>query len=464
MKLSLFAFLSLFICLISCQRNQNENLSHPNYQTLSDQLETSLRENLLNTWYPKAIDLDSGGYFSNFTFDFQLKDDAQEKMIVTQARHLWSNSKAAKLYPDQNYFADGAKHGFKFLRDKLWDQENGGFFQLVNRSGKPLLEKSPYKTAYGNSFGIYALAAYFGATQDSAGLELAIEAFHWLEKHSHDPLHKGYFQHLEQDGSPVIRPLDTSSNSDIGYKDQNSSIHLLEAFTELYSVWKDPLLKERLEEMLILVRDTITNEKGSLVLFFEPDWTPISFQNEPEEEILKHRNLDHVSYGHDVETAYLILESSHVLGLENDSLTLSKAKTMVDHAIQFGWDNQLGGFFDEGYYFLGEEEPRVIKDTKNWWAQAEGMNTLLLMSEYFPKDERDYFGKFVQLWKYNQAYLIDKDHGDWYAGGLDKQPELKTADKGHIWKANYHQFRSMQGCFERLRKMAGSEKSHLAGR
>ena len=447
-SLLFFTFLAL---LSSCSSGEKEGKDAYKYLLIADQLENSLQQNLLATWYPKAIDKDSGGYFSNFTVDFQLKEDAQEKMIVTQARHLWSNSKAAKRYPDQAHYAEGAKHGFEFLRDKLWDLEQGGFYQLVSRSGKPLLEKSLHKTAYGNSFGIYALAAYFEASRDSAGLELAIQAFQWLEKHSHDPIHKGYFQHLNQDGSPVMRSPETPSTSDLGYKDQNSSIHLLEAFTELYSVWKDPLLKERLEEMLILVRDTITNEKGSLVLFFKPDWTPVSFQDQSEEEILKHRNLDHVSYGHDVETAYLILESSHVLGLKNDQLTLKRAKTMVDHALAFGWDNEKGGFFDEGYYFKGEEKPRVIKDTKNWWAQAEGMNTLLMMSELFPGDEWDYFGKFEKLWEYNQINLIDQEHGDWYSGGLDKQPELKTADKGHIWKANYHQFRSIHGCIERLK-------------
>ncbi len=447
-SLLFFTFLAL---LASCNSGEKAGKDPDKYFLIADQLENPLQQNLLATWYPKAIDKDSGGYYSNFTFDFQLKEDAQEKMVVTQARHLWSNSKAAKRYPNQSHFAEGAKHGFEFLRDKLWDQELGGFYQLVNRSGKPLLEKSPNKTAYGNSFGIYSLAAYFEASGDSAGLELAIQAFKWLEEHSHDPIHKGYFQYLNQDGSPVVRSPDTPSTSDLGYKDQNSSIHLLEAFTELYSVWKDPLLKERLEEMLILVRDTITNDKGSLILFFKPDWTPVSFQDQSEEEILKHRNLDHVSYGHDVETAYLILESSHVLGIENDQVTLAKAKTMVDHALAFGWDNEKGGFFDEGYYFKGEENPRVIKDTKNWWAQAEGMNTLLLMAELYPEDERDYFGKFEKLWEYNQNYLIDKEHGDWYPGGLDKQPELKTADKGHIWKANYHQFRSMQGCIERLK-------------
>lgn len=445
-----YIIFSASLLLLSCQVKQTEGVS--SFAALADEIEDSLQENLLETWYPKAVDIDSGGYFSNFSHDFTRKEDAQEKMIVTQSRHLWSNAKAAIRYPDVPHYPDAARHGFAFLRDRMWDSENGGFYQLVNRSGQPLLEKSPMKTAYGNSFAIYGLAAYFEATGDSAGLALAIEAFHWLEKHSHDSIYGGYFQHLDHRGNPIPRSSDAPSTSDLGYKDQNSSIHLLEAFTELYQVWQDPLLKTRLEEMLLIIRDTIVNDKGSLVLFLEPDWTPVSFQHLSEAEIHRHRSLDHVSYGHDVETAYLLLESAHVLGWGHDPKTLSISKKMVDHALRFGWDEEVGGFYDEGYYFLGENEPRIIKDSKNWWAQAEGMNTLLMMAEYFPGDEMDYFRKFEQLWKYNQENLIDHEHGDWFSGGLDKQPQLRTADKGHIWKANYHQFRSMKGCVDRLRR------------
>jgi len=34
---------------------------------------------------------------------------------------------------------------------------------------------------------------------------------------------------------------------------------------------------------------------------------------------------------------------------------------------------------------------------------------------------------------------------------LDKEPERKTALKGHIWKATYHQFRALMNCVRRLR-------------
>jgi mannobiose 2-epimerase len=118
-----------------------------------------------------------------------------------------------------------------------------------------------------------------------------------------------------------------SSISDLGYKDQNSSIHLLEAFTELYSIWPDVLVRKRLEEMLELVRDTITSPQGYLVLFLHPDWKPVSFRDSAEAIILKHRNLDHVSFGHDVETAFLMLEASHTLGIHNDTKTLTVANT-----------------------------------------------------------------------------------------------------------------------------------------
>ena len=271
-----------------------------------------------------------------------------------------------------------------------------------------------------------------------------------------DPVHKGYFQHLRRDGSVIKRTDSVPSTSDLGYKDQNSSIHLLEAFTELYQVWPDPLVGERLKEMLVLIRDTITTDKGYLTLFLQPDWTPVTFRDYPEEVIMKHHNLDHVSFGHDVETAYLLLEASHIAGIKNDTATLRVAKKMVDHALVNGWDSVAGGFYDEGYYFKEKPGMTITRDTKNWWAQAEGLNTLLLMADLFPDDDQRYFDKFKLMWTYIDKYLIDHEYGEWYAGGIDKQPELKKALKGHIWKACYHQYRSMENSVKRLRGPIGS--------
>jgi mannobiose 2-epimerase len=166
--------------------------------------------------------------------------------------------------------------------------------------------------------------------------------------------------------------------------------------------------------------------------------------------ILQHKYLDHVSFGHDVETAYLMLEASHALGIKNDTTTLFAGKKMLDHALRNGWDKSIGGFYDEGYYFKNRDSITIIFDSKNWWAQAEGMNTLLLMADHFPNDPMHYYDKFKQLWNYIQTYMIDHVNGDWYEEGLDKEPQRKTALKGHIWKGTYHNFRALSNCIKRL--------------
>jgi mannobiose 2-epimerase len=330
----------------------------------------------------------------------------------------------------------------------MWDKTFGGFYSLLDINGNVL---DTVKTAYGNAFAIYALAAAYIATKDTMALSLAQKGFLWLEKYSHDPAQKGYFQHLRRNGSLINRTHDVSSGSETGYKDQNSSIHLLEAFTELYLAWPDPLVKTRLEEMLYLIRDTITTEKGYLTLFFTPDWKPVSYRDSANEVREKHHNLDHVSFGHDIETAYLLLEASHVAGMKDHAVTLKTAKRMVDHTLENGWDKNVGGFYDEGYYYPAKNNITIIKDTKNWWAQAEGLNTLLIMADLFPNDSSHYFSRFIQQWDYIDKYLIDHEHGDWYAGGIDKEPSQKTGLKGHQWKGTYHHFRSMVNCMKRLR-------------
>jgi mannobiose 2-epimerase len=123
---------------------------------------------------------------------------------------------------------------------------------------------------------------------------------------------------------------------------------------------------------------------------------------------------------------------------------------MADHALEKGWDSTVGGFFDEGYYFKNKQKISIINNGKNWWAQAEGLNTLLLMSNYFPNDEQNYYAKFKQLWNYVNTNLIDHEYGDWYQGGIDKQPHYKMALKGHIWKATYHNFRALMNCIQML--------------
>lgn len=416
--------------------------------TLAKEMRQSLDRDVLHNFYPRVVDNQYGGYISNWSAEWKPMD-MQAYMLVTQARHIWTTSKAATFTGDKETYLPIAEHGYKFLRDVMWDKENGGFHWMLDQDGNPIAfgRENPMliKQSYGMSFAIYALAAYYEVSKNEEALELAKQSFLWLEAHAHDPEHGGYFNNLQPNGTPYTEWL-----GDIPPKDQNSSIHIMEAFSELYHVWKDPLLKERLKEMLHLIRDVQMDERGFINLFFEADWSPVSYRNATEEERIKNRNLDHVSFGHDIEIAYLMLEAEEVLGNEHPTKTHEVAKRITDHVLQYGWDFELGGIWDGGYYNDKQTVCEIVMHEKAWWAQAEAMNTFQIMAELYPEDPNDYHSRFMETWNYINTYLIDHENGGWHIAGTDQSPDIVKAPKAHIWKANYHDGRALMNCLKRL--------------
>ena len=97
--------------------------------TLQEEVDYQLTNRLLEVWYPRTIDEEHGGFLTNFTHDWQ-QMDTHNKMIVSQARHLWTLSKAAAIYPEEPVYVEAARHAYDFLHEKMWDQENGGFYWL----------------------------------------------------------------------------------------------------------------------------------------------------------------------------------------------------------------------------------------------------------------------------------------------------------------------------------------------
>jgi cellobiose epimerase len=399
----------------------------------------SILNQQLDLWYPRVVDQEHGGYLSRYDYRWE-PEGAQEKMIVTQARHIWTLAKVAEEDPARrdDYLAY-ARHGFDFLRDRMWDREFGGFYTDVTREGVviPAQNGQINKGLYGNAFAIYGLAAYYGASQDQEALDLAIETFRWLDAGAWDGEFGGYYTNLDRQGQPT--GVDSRRA-----KDYNSGIHILEALAELYQVWPDPVLRDRLERTFRIVRDEFTTDRGYMKLYFSRDWIPLS--NEDSTRAVQEAGLasDHITFGHDIETAYLLIESAHALGLPDDSV-LTKAKRMVDHTIEHGWDDEIGGVYDAGYYFAGEDSLTITDPGKVWWGQAEALHSLLLAAEYFPDDPYEYFELFEQQWEYIKEYLLDPVHGDWYNAGIDEEPQSVQSPKSTIWKGNYHTVRALLG-------------------
>src|SRR3990172_11581645 len=226
--LTLFFLLFLFSSFSATDKTKNKSVSN-NPQTNRDsilaEMETNL-DNMFELWYPKSIDTVYGGFFSDINYKWELQG-RQNKMIVTQARHVWSAYNAAQFYKDsnkKNLLLKVAAHGFEFLKSTMWDKEFGGFYDLVNREGEPLKENGKIiKRVYGNAFAIYGLASYYKASGDISALKLAEETFYWLWKNNYDSLYGGYFQFISKKGVPY-----TDGYGNDPPKDQNSSIHLLE--------------------------------------------------------------------------------------------------------------------------------------------------------------------------------------------------------------------------------------------
>lgn len=402
-----------------------------------DQIESALKGGLLEIWFPRCLDRENGGFLCDFDSQWR-PAGKQPKSIVFQGRMTWLASQGAMRYPQDSRYREAAEQGFRFLRDVQWDKTHGGWYWHLDRKGEQTPEWKGVKHAYGISFGIYGSAAYYAATKDPEALDLAKRGYVWLEQHGHDAKSGGYFEYFAEDGSPILtdaaNPLPNHPKTDaigtrIGYKSMNTHIHLLEALTELYQVWPDPSLKERLTEMLGIVRDRIVVPPGAMHQFFNPDWTPVP---------------DHDSFGHDIETGYLLIDAAETLGLKDDPRTLAVAKSLEDHALDYSWDKIHGGYFETGGTF-----GPVYEHKKGWWTQAEGLNGLMAMSRHFPDDPRHYRELFSWQWKFIQANVIDPEHGGWYPTSLDTGGDPNAA-KGSEWKAGYHDGRALMNAIDWL--------------
>ena len=160
--------------------------------------------------------------------------------------------------------------------------------------------------------------------------------------------------------------------------------------------------------------------------------------------------MDHISFGHDVETAFLLLEASQALGIKNDTTTLRIARKLVDHSLNTGFNKRVGCLYGEGYYLPGKDTITILEKNAQWWVQAEGLNAFLLMSKIYP-DHKEYREAFQKIWEFIDANLIDKEFGEWYFEGLNYSPQSKLAPKATIWKANYHNSRALMNCIRLLK-------------
>lgn len=371
----------------------------------------------------QAVNPADGTFFGALT-NALVPDLSAERGALLTSRILWTYAAAYRQYRDPAYIAM-ADRAYKDLLGHFHDAENGGFWWSIAADGSVLRDR---KQIYGQAFAIYALSEYHAATGRREPLDQAIAAFQLIEKHGRDSIHGGYLEAFARDWKPIedVRLSLVDQNDP---KSQNTHLHVLEAYTNLLRVWPDAGLQQSLTALLEIMLTRIVDARtGHLGLFFAEDWTPRS---------------DKISYGHDIEAAWLFTEATNVL--KDTALTErthSLAIKIADVTLAEGIDAD-GGVYNEG-------SPAGLTNTnKEWWPQAEAVVGFL--NAYQISGEERFLRAALQAWDFIEQRLIDRQNGEWLRGVTREGGPLDGELKISFWKCPYHNGRTGLESVRRLR-------------
>ena len=386
-----------------------------------------VKAHLLNDIIPfwkNLRDDEFGGYYGYMDYDLKL-DKKAVKGCILNSRITWFFANAYTLLKDESLLEE-AKHGFAFMKEHCMDKENGGIFWSMKYDGTP---EDTTKHTYNQAFSIYALSSYYEATHDEEALVMAKELFHIIETKCTDEI--GYKEAFDKEFHEVENDK-LSENGVIAEKTMNTLLHVFEAYTELYRVAKLPEVKERLEWIMDTFADKVYNPKlHRQEVFFDRNMNTI---------------LDLHSYGHDIETAWLMDRGVEVLGekkYEEKMTPITKDLTAEIYKVAF-----------DGHSLANECEKGVVNVHRIWWVQAE---TVIGFLNGWQKDpsRTEYLDAAKSEWQFIKDHVMDKRLGsEWF---WEVDPSGKPYEGRPIvepWKCPYHNGRM---CFEVIRRLEGKE-------
>lgn len=377
--------------------------------------------NILNYWTQYAVDKDKGGFYGIVNGN-NIPDPDSPRSVVINSRILWTFSAAYQLFPNPDYPVI-AKRAYDYIKKYFIDSQYGGVYWSVKADGSPLQMK---KQLYGHSFAIYGLAEYYKITKDESVLRTGIDLFKKTVEHGHDKEYGGYTEAFERDWTNTNDYiLSRAPNS----KTMNTHLHLLEAFTNLYRVWKDDLsrfhLKHSIETVINHILDPETNR---MTLFMTQVWIPDS---------------KIISYGHDIELSWLIYEAAEAL---EDKKLLDQCRTI---SVQMATAATDGIAADGALNYEWNPATKHLNDSKQWWPQAEAF--VGFFNAYQLTGKIHFLDKAEKTWEFIKKHLIDHANGEWY-GGVDASHKILSKDKITFWKCPYHNARACMEIWSRLTK------------
>lgn len=386
------------------------------------EIENHLKKDLIPFW-KSMRDNENGGYYGWLGYDLKL-DKKAVKGCILNSRITWFFANAYTLLKDESLL-DEARHGFEFLKNACWDKKNGGVYWSVNYDGTPA---ETLKHTYNQAFSIYALSSYYEASKDKEALNMAYQLYSQIEGKMRDKL--GYKEAFDE----AFHEIDNeklSENGVMASKTMNTLLHVLEAYTELYRVDGNVEVAEKIKWIMDVVATRVYNPQlHRQEVFFDGNWNTI---------------IDLHSYGHDIETAWLVDRGVEVLG--DDACEKKMAPITADLT------NQIYKVAFDGHSLANECEKGVVNEWRIWWVQAE--TVVGFLNGYEKSGQKEYLDAAQSVWNFIKEYQIDKREG--YTAGKewnwrvspDGAPD-ETKPVVEPWKCPYHNGRM---CFEVLKRL-----------
>ncbi|MEY4986978.1 MAG: hypothetical protein RL567_757 [Bacteroidota bacterium] len=396
---------------------------------------------LLPFWTQRTIDQINGGFITHFD-EYGVDTGEDEKSLIAQTRSIFTYSQAYRHGFGGPIMLEMAKNGVKFLLEKMWDKEHGGFYWMTDRAGNPTNKQ---KIGYGHSFVIYSLSEYFIASGDPKGLEYAEKVFDLLQKHAVDTNYGGYWEFFAEDWT-LMGPGAPGGDR----KTLDVHMHLMEAFTTLFEASGKSLHRRKLEEVIeILIHKIMHPVTGTGIPQFWADWSvapQIKFDvvwgwDRFADGGQKASSTDNTSYGHNAEFGWLLMHAIKIGGFDLEKYRPNLEKVFY-HALDHGIDWEYGGVYVEGSH-TGEASDYE----KEFWQQAE-MLIGMLDAYQLTQDER-FLEAHKQVHRFVFDKMINRNTGEWWPL-MTREGEPIWRHMAHNWKINYHNVRSMILSYEKL--------------
>ncbi len=391
-------------------------------EALRRRLEAEVRGNILPFWMTSTVDDVNGGFYGAVTNDRQVQNDAPRSAILC-ARILWTYATAYRLFQDAAYLSM-ATRAYRYLTEVFWDPAFDGVYWHIDAQGRPLYDR---KHSYAQAFAIYGLAEYCRATGDAQSLARAQTLYRLLEAHCYDAVNEGYVEGCSRTWGALddMRLSDKEPNC---RKSMNTLLHIMEAYTNLLRVWDNAGLKAKQRSLIqVFLRHVIDPQTYHFRLFFDDAWQSLS---------------PNVSYGHDIEGSWLLVEAAEGLG---EADLLAECKTV---AVKMAEAVYAEGREPDGSLLYERTPEGVPFYDRHWWVQAEAM--VGFYNAYQLSGQAHLAEAAYRSWQYIEDHFVDRQNGEWFKVVTRDGTPRQDQPKAGPWECPYHNSRM---CYEMLGRL-----------